>query len=240
MSGGYRYEVRSYNNTMAQPVAQPLAEKHQPYIPNTDNYLVKNERIIEKVHSPIKYGVEGNRWRTGFSSPVVVDDRPRKVEEFVTQIQTDVSSQPHLLKPGYLTNTNRSTPVSDFSPKFVTSENNPWLRNSHDSPEPRSPWTSPQLGRTTSPGNWTTTTTKITTLTKPTNDIKEAVNYLTGSCCNGLGYQEMEQYEDVINSREAKRRYGEFNGLLMGGGGESYVGTIDSREALRKYGGAAV
>lgn len=154
MSGGYGYERRSYN--MYNGVA-PVADKwknsdytesdhvarQQPYIPSTESYVVNSERIVEKVVtptvieysrvSPVTYGVERNRW--GTSAPSALDDRPRKVEEFITQVQTEVSKpQPQRLKspPRFLSKGARpdykhgSYPTSEYGQP----ESDAWSRSS--------------------------------------------------------------------------------------------------------------
>ncbi|GKV07378.1 hypothetical protein SLEP1_g19162 [Rubroshorea leprosula] len=87
-------------------------------------------------------------------------------------------------------------------------------------------------------------------LTKPTNDINTAMGYLLESAkpsppptsrvampiSTGLS---ADSYTSTIDSREAARRYGNFN-FPNNPKNEPYTKTIDSREAARKYGGQRV
>ncbi|GLT76169.1 hypothetical protein SLA2020_478450 [Shorea laevis] len=87
-------------------------------------------------------------------------------------------------------------------------------------------------------------------LTKPTNDINTAIAYLLESAkpstpptsrvatpiSTGLS---ADSYASTIDSREAARRYGNYN-FPNNQKIEPYTKTIDSREAARKYGGQRV
>ncbi|KAL9686307.1 hypothetical protein QQ045_023763 [Rhodiola kirilowii] len=165
-------------------------------------------------------------------------------------------SQPGLLRSDNWHQTPNSTPQT--APTGYDSYNNYKGKEMDNAPEynkyvptepsiqpARSTWTRPVLG------GWATTTTQVTPLTRPTNNIKEAVNYLAGALQQSSlthtapqqyydtsGTPKMDHYSETIDSREAQSRYGSLSGSSRGR--ETYSTTIDSREALRKYGGAAV
>uniref|UniRef100_A0A7N1A189 Uncharacterized protein n=1 Tax=Kalanchoe fedtschenkoi TaxID=63787 RepID=A0A7N1A189_KALFE len=160
MAGYGSYEARSL------PAASPMAERwrktsyaesddhvarrgsEQPlgaYVP-TESYVVKTERIIEQIQtpvvieykrvSPVKFGVERNSWGT---TPNAADDRPPKVEEFITQVQTEVSQPPHLARPqllgqGIRRPTDVHSPPVNYKPNHPSSEPSPPQSDSRGRP----------------------------------------------------------------------------------------------------------
>lgn len=184
------------------------------------------------------------------SSPA--EDRPQEVEDFLAKVQTEASRPSRfpnaanwrqvLAPPSNANNgDNNNNNKDDYSRKNdaatepTTVTTGGWARPS------RSAWRAAPASREG-------------TLGKPTSDIAEAMENLkeaaTGlSVASGGPPQfsrnpapKREAYAETIDSREAARRYGNFNGSSRPekAGDQTFTATIDSKEAARRYGGANV
>ncbi|XP_057499312.1 uncharacterized protein LOC130783602 [Actinidia eriantha] len=189
-----------------------------------------------------------DNWRRP-SSPV--HDRPPKVEDFITKVQTEASrptrplfsavnwrNPPNAAGQGRVTDDR----VSDNNYKRDETFQVPYVNNK-------------ELGR---PGHRVTTPSLQTNnpLSGPTNDIGKAMEVLTQAVkplyvTSGAPQQrytvpsstipKRETYTENIDSKEPARRYGNFNlSTRPLQTSDNYTGTIDSREAERKYNGAMV
>ncbi|KAL5770752.1 hypothetical protein ACOSP7_014906 [Xanthoceras sorbifolium] len=217
---------------------------------------------------PMKdHGYGEDKWHTKPLSPV--RERPQKVEEFITEVQT-VASRPNRFGPlsanvwqqspnsnkGYQGNTTGYGDYSDLSskesykPSGNTIRNDPshgYYRKNDSTMEPTintsGGWARPNRSSWASPPN--------SSLSKPTNDIGTAMEMLKEAARPtsvttaphsrftvpvSTGPTKRDDYDDTIDSKEAARRYANFNRLSRPA--DTYTTTIDSREAVRRYNGA--
>ncbi|XP_059652626.1 uncharacterized protein LOC132299819 [Cornus florida] len=272
------YVGDDYSDHLCRPVIVDAEGRKRPiisYTPTaTQSYVTKVERIVEHVRTPIvtteyqystptrveplnEYGVVNNKWGRP-SSPV--HDRPQKVEEFITKVQTEVSRPARTGIVGTWRNPAGTNGYGDQYNSYNNNNNSDWNKPSgnykHDESlaDPfivnKEGW-----GRESTPKGWTSTPGRDTPLSKPTNDIGTAVEYLKEASHSpsitspppqsrfGVPISttpRKETYTETIDSREAARRYGNFNFSSRPRPAENYIGTIDSREAATKYKGARV
>ncbi|CAK9143094.1 unnamed protein product [Ilex paraguariensis] len=278
----YRVENDRWQWPKSTPVVQDRPQKVEVHVqtPAPTEYTYSSPTKVE----PFKeYRVNNNNKLLG---------RPQKVEEFVTKIQTDVSqptrpdSSPTYWRDtpnsigyngnagygGYKNFNNREKPDDYYCSRNDTfTDPNLNNRDGQDRPDSKGWAMQPP-----SPP-----------LSKPTNDIGTAVEFLKGAITTltqprfgipvsampkkdpytetiGVEYPhpqkavkpatvtftapppsivpQKEPYGDIIDSREATRRYGNSNNssAMPYKREESYTGVIDSREAVKRYGGTYV
>ncbi|KAJ4719584.1 Nodulation-signaling pathway protein isoform 2 [Melia azedarach] len=246
---------------------------------NTGTTVTKTETVVEQhVHSsfgpeykhsshtkvePLNHhGHVEDNWHKP-SSPV--HDRPHKVDEFLTKVQTEVS-QPKKFGPpspywrqspnstGY--HGHGTTGYGDYSKDWHKPSGNT-IRNGdhHGHYQNNGSQVEPTLitsGGWARPSRSGWAVPPDASLSRPTNDIGAAVEFLkevakpssvttsphtrfTVPITTG---QKKDGYGETIDSREASKRYGNFPPSFQSE--EPYTKTIDSREAARKYKGAAV
>lgn len=271
----------AYSDHICRPVILDAEGRKQPIIsytsPNhqTESYVTKTETIIEHVQSPRvtndyrygsppkDYGTTNKRYWGKPASPV--RERPQKVEEFITEVQTEVF-RPTRTSPLSTTNW-RQAPKSHHGNTGYGEHNNDFSNRERNKPindAYRRDEILAEPGMVTT-GGWArpnraawaaSTPSHDTSLTNPTNDIGSAVEYLkevaTKPSSHGSSFVPQPRfsvtvprrdtnYSDTIDSREAARRYASFNlGSRPFSTGDTHTGTIDSREALRRYNGAIV
>ncbi|GFZ02833.1 hypothetical protein Acr_15g0014410 [Actinidia rufa] len=234
---------------------RPLSPLHDR--PPVTEYRYGSPQKVE----PVKDSRVDN-WH-GPSSPI--HDRPPKVEDFLTQVQTEASrpTRPLFSIMNWRNSTNAAgqNHVTDYreSPNNYTTSD--WNKSSGDLIRDESfsePYISNKEGWDW-PGHkgWTMPPRQTnTSLSGPTNDSGKAMEVLTQaikpSYVTPAAPQQRftvptspvpkrETYTETIDSREAARRYGSFNlSSRPLQTNETDTGTIDSREAEQKYNGARV
>ncbi|THG06905.1 hypothetical protein TEA_016627 [Camellia sinensis var. sinensis] len=186
----------------------------RPSIP-VHEYGYNSPKKVEPVKD---YGVTNDKWRRPSSSS---QDRPQKVEEFITSIQTEVGrpTRSGLLRaPNWRNNTpnSKTGQVGNIGYGDYTNYNN------------NDDWNTPNVN-----------TIRDGSLADPfiaNRDVRERPNH-NGTPLSGP----TNTYTETIDSREAQRRYGKLNQSSRSfQTGESHTGTIDSKEAARKYKGTNV
>ncbi|CAL5379812.1 unnamed protein product [Camellia sinensis] len=210
---------------------------------------------------PMEYRVTNDKWHRP-SSPV--QDRPQKVEEFITSIQTEVGrpTRSGLLSAPNWRNNNPNSKIGQvcnigYDDYTNYNDNDDWNKPNVNTIRDESladPFIANRDARERPSRNGTW-------LSGPTNDIGKAVEILreavkplsvTGTAQPIPTPQprmtvpvsttpKSDTYTETIDSREAERRYRKLNQSSRPfQKEENYTGTIDSREAARKYKGAIV
>lgn len=235
---------------------------------NADHYVTKTETIFQQhVHSPLEseykhstrltedpYGAEDKFLRPMAS----VNSHPQNVEESITKVQTDAS--PPKIAPwdaSYWRQAPKSTGYEGYDERNVF-HNKDLLKPSGNAPRNDSyddyyrkqgsnmeptmntsgGWARPSHSTWAAPPN--------APLSGATNDISAAVGLLREVAKPSVTTSPPSRYREptyanTIDSKEAARRYGNFNfSSRPYARDDSYTSTIDSREAARKYRGSAV
>ncbi|KAA8536942.1 hypothetical protein F0562_029420 [Nyssa sinensis] len=242
------YGRSGYSDQVQRPVIMDAEGRKRPivgYIPNNSESYGTSERIVEYVQAPAvvadyKFGsptkdygvVNSTKWRRP-SSPVY--DHPQKVEQFMTTtVQTQVSRP---ARTGFSSTTNwRNAPTStaygqgygeyDWSKPSGNvirddSYGDYYRRNDQIIKEPTL-ITKDGWERQSAKG-WAAQPSHDTPLSKPTNNVGEAVNLLKEAAqslsVSGAAATPQTQFglpvsavpKPVVGSVDAARRYGNFN-----------------------------
>lgn len=262
---GYASNGEAYpRDHVCRPVIIDAQGRKRPLIAYTpenkmDNYVTTTETIIEQVRKPEgtrygnisprkvaplkEYGVMNNGWSTPVSP-----DRPHRVEEFINQVQTD-ASQPS--RSGLVSHTHWR---QKFNPHgnghgsiFGHGKNGDQLHHggrtemmvtSEYKEEPalitEGGWARPNRAAWSAP----------VPLTKPTNDIGTAVEFLKEAATTvptqrrfTIPTPMVPRMEVIPPNRDNHRRYGGL-GPQVGNTTDTYSSSaMDSREAARRYRG---
>ncbi|KAJ6762864.1 hypothetical protein OIU79_023581 [Salix purpurea] len=235
------------------------------YVTNTERYVEQHDHSSMEPdrHGPRlseeSYGAE-NRLRRPLVS---ANGRPQIVEEFITGVQTeagrpkgatwDASSRRPTPKPtgydgGYTDgydehngfNNDLTNPRGDA--RRNDSYYDDYYRKQGSNMEP----TMNTGGGRARPSQSSLAAPPNGSLSGATNDIRAAVGLLREVAKPRVSTSPRTQYTEptytnTIDSKEASRRYGNFNfSSRPHARDDGYTSTIDSREALRKYRGSAV
>ncbi|XP_011003819.1 PREDICTED: uncharacterized protein LOC105110465 [Populus euphratica] len=235
---------------------------------NADHYVTKTETYYQElVYPPMEYEdkhvprwAEENRVAENKFRLASADDRPQKVEEFITKVQIE-ASRPKEYAPwdaSYRRQTPKSTgydgydEYNGFNNKDLLkprgdahrNDNNydDYYRKQGSNMEP----TMKTSGGWARPSHSTWAAPPNAPLSGATNDISAAVELLREAAKPSVTTSPPSRYREpayanTIDSKEAARRYGKFNfSSRPYARDDSYTSTIDSREAARKYSGSAV
>uniref|UniRef100_A0A5B6YJE1 Uncharacterized protein n=1 Tax=Davidia involucrata TaxID=16924 RepID=A0A5B6YJE1_DAVIN len=251
------YGGSGYSDHVCRPVIIDAEGRKRPvisYTPGNSESYVTSERIVEHVHTPVvvtdyKYGPPTTKVETVKDYGVVNSKwgRPSSPEDFITKVQTEASrpARTGLLSTTNWPNTPNSTGYNGTTGygEYSNYSNSNWTRPSgnviRDDSFSDYYRRNDGVKERQSPKGWTTTqTSHDTPLSRPTNDIGAAVEYLKEAAQSLSVTGAPATQPRIIDSTEAARRYGNFN--LASLGQERYTATMDSREAARKYSGARV
>ncbi|KAF9670046.1 hypothetical protein SADUNF_Sadunf13G0027800 [Salix dunnii] len=235
------------------------------YVTNTERYV---ERHVHSSVEPDRHGPRLSEEPYGaenkFRRPLVsANGRPQNVEEFITVVQTeasrpkvapwDASSRRPTPKPtGYDGYTGGYDEHNGYNNRDLTNPRGNGHRNDNyyddyyrkqgSNMEPTMStgggWARPSQSSWAAPPN--------ASLSGATNDIRVAVELLREVAKPSVSTSPRSRYTEptytnTIDSKEASRRYGNFNfSSRPYARDEGYTSTIDSREAARKYNGSAV
>jgi hypothetical protein len=226
---GYKADqpVKAYGYKAADPVKD---YEYKAAEPRKDYGYKAAEPVKEYGHKtePVKdYNYGGDKWRRPSSPP---EDRPQEVEEFITKVQTEASRPNRFpMNPA----NRRQIPVANRN----NGDYDDYYRRNDAAMEPSQP-TMVTTGGRSQPA-------RDGKLGKPTSDIATAMENLKEaatalSVTTGVPYKRNSTPE-LIDSREAARRYGNLNvPSRPETTGETYTTTITSKEAAKKYGGVPV
>lgn len=235
----------------------------------TETETIVQQRVHSPFDSEYKHGLRWTEDPYGaenkFRKPLTsANGRPQNVEEFITKVQTE-ASQPN----GATWNDShrRQTPKStgydgyaggygehnDFYDKDLPKSGGQKYRNDNYDDYFRKQGNTFEPSTTTSGGGgWgkpyhsARTTSPNASLSGATNDINAAIGLLKEAAKPSVTSSPQPRYRgqgytETIDSREAAKRYGNFNFFSRPyNREENYTTTIDSREAARKYDGSTV
>ncbi|OVA04360.1 hypothetical protein BVC80_1395g72 [Macleaya cordata] len=272
---GFASNGEAVRDHVCRPVIIDAQGRKRPIIAyppenKMENFVTKTETIIEQVYAPEvtlygntsprkvapvkEYGVFNNGWRKPLSP-----ERPPRVDEFISQVQTEASrpsrtslmsnlhwrQKPHSNGHSGISGHGRNSANTVHQPHF--DERSEMALDYKQEPAiiTEGGWARPNRAAWASP----------TALTKPTNDIGAAIDYLKearatmSQSVNMAPTQrrftvptpmvpKLETYSPANDNREALRRYGGLGGPQVVNTADTYSSSaIDSREAARRYQG---
>ncbi|KAF9621785.1 hypothetical protein IFM89_028223 [Coptis chinensis] len=283
---GFATNGVAHQDHVCKPIIVDAQGRKRPIIsfgPSVDHQLNaivrKTETIIEQLHvpqatygngSPTKvgqmkdYGALNHGWNRPLNPS---HDRPPKVDEFVTKVQSEASraNNTNPANSRYWGQSGNSYSYSEPNSYSGNYENGSSRWNKTSGNNVRDPYFGGYQGKNhmerdtneeptiiTSGGwarpshlGWAIPPNKDGSLTNPTNNIGAAIDYLKDATVHTAVNTPAKPWFTVptptvatIDSREARRRYGSVSESPQAVNREStYSSAIDSREAVRRYGG---